>query len=288
MPSSDNTTIVFIIGAILLISLFYLFSGQPIHNEGSLQMPKTVRSNEHMRDLDSDMSDDSNISYNSEYSDNSNNSDNSDDSDDSDNSIIVDQVAAASGRPKVISDRLRNRACDDDSSDESLEIIRNRAMGLNGPYYRKKHGNKYKHNSYRALGADTDLRQINRHFKIDDVTKNYTDRFVPIDDDDGCEQHAPVHIKNIKGTEADKYNSNNFLPQEKEKDWFETIETVDVKNTHLINIYRPIGANTIGSTHKCAIYDIRGLDKAVCPKFVVSPFLQSSYEPDRSSKSLCA
>lgn len=280
MPSSDNdnTTIVFIIGAILLISLFYLFSGQPIHNEGSLQMPKTVRSNEHMHDLESDVSDDSNISYNSEHSDNSNNSD---DSDDSNDSIIVDQVAAISGR-------LRNKKCNDDSSDESLEIIRNRAMGLNGPYYRKTHGDKYKHNSYRALGADTDLRQINRQFKIDDVTKNYTDRFVPIDDDDGCEQHAPVHIKNIKGTEADKYNSNNFLPQEKEKDWFETIETVDVKNTHLINIYRPIGANTIGSTHKGAIYDIRGLDKAVCPKFVVSPFLQSSWEPDRSSKSLCA
>jgi hypothetical protein len=74
----------------------------------------------------------------------------------------------------------------------------------------------------------------------------------------------------------------------KEKDWFETIETVDVKNSHLINIYRPIGANTIGSTHKAAIYDIRGLDKAVCPKFVVSPWLQSSYEPDRSSKGICS
>jgi hypothetical protein len=29
------------------------------------------------------------------------------------------------------------------------------------------------------------------------------------------------------------------------------------------------------------------LDKAFCPKYVVSPWLQSSTEPDRSTKSLC-
>jgi hypothetical protein len=279
MPSSDNdnTSIVLILGAILLLSLFYLFSGgQQIHNEGTLQMKKNVNSNKQEYDSESDMSN------NSDYSNDSNESDNSDDSDDSDDSITMDQYTTYNN--------LRNRKNNDnDSSDSSLEIIRERAMGLNGPYYRRNNDNKYKHNSYRALGADKDLRKIDRQFKIDDVTKNYTDRFVPMDENEG--DQAPVNIKNIKGTEKDKYNSNFFLPQQpqqKEKDWFETIETVDVKNSHLINIYRPIGANTIGSSHKGAIYDLRGLDKAVCPKFVVSPFLQSSWEPDRSSKSLCS
>jgi len=180
----------------------------------------------------------------------------------------------------------QQEANEDDSADSSLEIIRERAMGMNGPYFRRKNGNRYKYDSYRALGAGTDLKQVDKQFRVNDVTKNYTDRFVPLDESEG--DQAPINIPNIKGTERDKYDSINFLPQQKEKDWFETIETVDVKNSHLINIYRPIGANTIGETHKYAIYDIRGLDKAVCPKFVVSPWLQSSAEPDRSYKSLCA
>jgi len=79
----------------------------------------------------------------------------------------------------------------------------------------------------------------------------------------------------------DKYDISKIIPQSKEKDWFETIETVDVKNSHLINIYRPIGVTTIGSGS--TMHDIRGLDKAVCPKFVVSPWLQSTAVPDRAN-----
>lgn len=270
MPS-DNTSFMIVLGSILLLSLFYLFSGQPIHNEGPLQIKnktesgsRSQRSQRRSKGADAE-------SDESEYSSRLNDQD-SDDSEsrDAESSSYVS----------------RDQADADDSADSSLEIIRERAMGMNGPYYRRKNGGRYKHDSYRALGAGQTSPQVDRQFKVPDVTKNYTDRFIPVDESDG--QNAPVNIPNIKGTEKDKYNVNSFLPQEKEKDWFETIETVDVKNSHLINIYRPIGANTIGSTHKAAIYDIRGLDKAVCPKFVVSPWLQSSYEPDRSSKSLCA
>lgn len=272
MPS-DNTSFMIVLGSILLLSLFYLFSGQPIHNEGPLQIKNRAeeesRSSKgsqkgprHRADAESEESE-----YSSRLNDQ-----------DSDNSESRDSESS-----NYVS---RDHADADDSADSSLEIIRERAMGMNGPYYRRKNGGKYKHDSYRSLGTGKTSPQVDKQFKVPDVTKNYTDRFVPVDESDG--QNAPVNIQNNKGTEKDKYNVNSFLPQEKEKDWFETIETVDVKNSHLINIYRPIGANTIGSSHKAAIYDLRGLDKAVCPKFVVSPWLQSSYEPDRSSKSLCA
>lgn len=257
--TDNHTSIIIILGSILLISLFYLFGSEPIHNEGSLQMKKQSKmsaneSNETHEDNNEDNeSEGDNVSVNSVNS--------------------VDSIS-------------QDQADADDAADSSLEIIRERAMGLDGPYFRRKNGGKYKHDSYRALGAGTDYRMVDRHFKVSDISKNYTDRFVPVDESDG--QSAPINIPNIKGTEKDKYNSNAYLPQEKEKDWFETIETVDIKDSRAINIYRPIGADTIGSTHKGAIYDIRGLDKAVCPKFVVSPWLQSSWEPDRSSKSLCA
>jgi len=109
-----------------------------------------------------------------------------------------------------------------------------------------------------------------------------------------------------------------YLPKEKESDWFETIETIDLRNHRplLINIIRQSpesgsdecknnnvpcdqqiqddvkqqshehSNNFVKSFHSGS-YDFRGIDKTVCPKFVVSPWLQSSAEPDKSTKSLC-
>jgi hypothetical protein len=276
MPS-DNTVVMILLGVVILLSLYYLFSGKPIHNDGSLQTKQSLNAKTY-NDNDN----------NSEMSSNSSN-DTSKSMSESESASRLHHNETEKSLRKENEKRnyvARNQADTDDSVDSSLEIIKERAMGLDGPYFRRKNGGRYKHDSYRALGAGTNLKEIDKQFKIPDVTKNYTDRFVPIDESGA--QNAPVDIPNNKGTEKEKYDSNSYLPQEKERDWFETIETVDVKNSHLINIYRPIGANTIGSTHKYAIYDIRGLDKAVCPKMVVSPWLQSSAEPDRSSKSLCA
>jgi len=253
MPeSSNNSTFVIVVGSILLLSLFYLFGNTPIHNDGELQTKQTVNNQE--IDIESDQS--------------------------SDNSSDVQSESDVGSDDSNVSASLAEM---DDAVDSSLEIIRERAMGMNGPYYRRKTGGKYKHDSYRA--TEKPLNNIDGQFKVSDVTKNYSNKFVPLEESEGG---APIKIENNKGTEKDKYDLDGYLPQEKEKDWFETIETVNVKNSHLINIYRPIGSNTIGSTHKSPFYDIRGSDGAICPKFVVSPWLQSSIEPDRSTKSLCS
>lgn len=187
------------------------------------------------------------------------------------------------------SDNDSDSHIDDDSdnssvySDDSMSTIDNRARGLNNNIA-NKNNDKYHNISYKA--QDRDLSSVDGEFyNVPDVTQNNTNRYTGIDESDM--NNANIDIKNNKGTENDKYDLNGFLPQEEEKDWFETIETVDVKNSHLINIYKPIGVNTIGSCQKNATYDLRGTDKAVCPKFVVSPWMQSSIEPDRSMKSLC-
>lgn len=249
--------------ALLLISLFYLFGNGPIHNDGALQTPHKHDHSSHVShshmNVDND-SDDSHSDYSSGSYDSSLSSHNSE----------------GSVNP--------NHAHHDDSVDSSVEKIALRSMGLNNLHHKRRSGGKYHHVSYRTKkdslrGVDTD------YYKVHDVTKNHTDKYSPVDEADPS--LAPITLGDRKDTEKDKYNINSFLPQEEEKDWFETIETVDVKNSHLINIYRPIGVNTIGSTQKNATYDIRGTDKAVCPKYVVSPWLQSSIEPDRSMKSLC-
>ena len=83
----------------------------------------------------------------------------------------------------------------------------------------------------------------------------------------------------------DLFNIEQYVPQEVNNDWFEVMpEPISVKNRHLINITKPIGVNTIGSSHKIANHDLRA--QPVAPKFVVSPWNNSSVEPDLSLKPL--
>jgi hypothetical protein len=256
--SSDNnsTTTTVIIAAVFLVFLFFVFSSPgPVKNEGSLvtadSAPRSNGKNGASADIESDVD--------STYT--------------ADDSSFVDfSVSMGMNRD------------DDDSVDSSVENIAERARGRNNLFFRRRDGAKYRRNSYRDLDSGS-LRDVEGQFGVQDVTKNYTDRFVPLDESDGM--GAPIDIGSRKNNDKDKYDVNGFLPQEEEKDWFETIEQVDVKNSNLINVYRPIGVNTIGSSQKAASYDIRGYDGAVAPKFVVGPWLQSSYEPDRSTKSLC-
>jgi len=87
---------------------------------------------------------------------------------------------------------------------------------------------------------------------------------------------------------VDKFNAEALLPKEKHKDWMDDpYASTSVKNTHLINIYRPIGVNTIQTTLKNASWDLRGASPN--PKYAVSPWQNSSYEPDTNlrNQSLC-
>lgn len=82
-----------------------------------------------------------------------------------------------------------------------------------------------------------------------------------------------------KLSDKDKFNPTSLLPQEKNGDWFDDPhESTSVTSPHLINIYRPIGITTNYSSLKNPSHDIRGT--IANPKQDVSPWLNSSYEPD--------
>lgn len=75
------------------------------------------------------------------------------------------------------------------------------------------------------------------------------------------------------------YDLKNVLPNDYNPDWFEVLdEPISVKNRHLIPVIKNTGVNTIGSSNKNSSYDLRGT--VPCPKTVVSPWMQSSIEPD--------
>jgi hypothetical protein len=114
------------------------------------------------------------------------------------------------------------------------------------------------------------------------------DRFLPVDETNNGfavfkSRGRATCGSNQNCDPEDLFDVDKYLPQEVNDDWFEVQpEPISVKNRHLINITKPIGINTIGSSLKNASYDIRA--QPACPKFVVSPWLQSSVEPDLNVK----
>jgi hypothetical protein len=110
--------------------------------------------------------------------------------------------------------------------------------------------------------------------------------FTRNDMDDKFARYVPGKPKKMK--DVDKFDVDKMLPHEKNKDWFDDpYESSTVKNSHLINVYRPIGVNTVSTTLKNPSHDIRGTPPN--PKTVISPFLNSSYEPDTNlrNQALC-
>jgi hypothetical protein len=85
-----------------------------------------------------------------------------------------------------------------------------------------------------------------------------------------------------------EYDSSQFLPKEVNDEWFETDFTqakYNLNDDKLINTNRYIiGVNTVGQSLKNPSYDIRGTIPN--PKYTVSPWMNSTYEPDTNIKPL--
>ena len=86
----------------------------------------------------------------------------------------------------------------------------------------------------------------------------------------------------------DLFDVDQMLPKEIEEDWFD-IEplqsTKKIRGTHLIHPKYHMGNNTVGSSLKNGTHDIRG--DIPNPKVYVSPWNNSTIEPDTNIKGLC-
>jgi len=97
-----------------------------------------------------------------------------------------------------------------------------------------------------------------------------------------------LDLVKMNHSEMKNYNSNDFLPKEVIKDSFEDVSQAkyNVDDNNLINTDRyVIGINTVGQSLKNGSHDIRGTIPN--PKFTVSPWNNSTYEPDYNIKPLC-
>jgi len=102
-------------------------------------------------------------------------------------------------------------------------------------------------------------------------------------------QEARPDVVDINKNNVKKYNAKDFLPKEINNQWFDTDFSqakFNINDDKLINTERyVVGINTVGQSLKNASYDIRGT--VPNPKFTVSPWNNSTYEPDMNLKSLC-
>ena len=83
-----------------------------------------------------------------------------------------------------------------------------------------------------------------------------------------------------------KFDAGTLLPKEVNDEWFETDfghAQVNVDDSNLIVTDRYItGVNTVGQSLKNPSWDLRAAP--ACPKMTVSPWLQSTIEPDFNLK----
>jgi len=126
--------------------------------------------------------------------------------------------------------------------------------------------------------------QPNDETGLDVIGSNLNDAFaLPIPNG------AQTDAIDFKKQNVDNYNARDFLPREVNDEWFETdfsLAKYQLNDDKLINTEKYIiGINTVGQSLKNASWDIRGTIPN--PKLVVSPWNNSTYEPDFNLKPLC-
>jgi hypothetical protein len=183
-----------------------------------------------------------------------------------------------------------NESVDLDSADNMLSSLPN-GLGPMSTSDREKLKRKmlsrnsakngeYKHVSFADGDRSSQSASLDKFFEGNhpqDIGQNAG--FTPSTDGD-AQYAAYVSGKgNKKLTDKEKFNASNLLPKEKSGEWFDDpYEATSVKASNLINIFRPIGVNTVQTTKKNPTLDIRGTIPN--PKYAVAPWMNSSIEPD--------
>ena len=174
----------------------------------------------------------------------------------------------------------------DDSDDDEMEVespddkLVKKMIGKN---HRLRGNGEYKKYSYEngSRGGESS-EDLDEFFKSNKQDVKSNDKFTGYDDQ---VEGLATYVPGKKDKKDDMFNAKELLPKEENEDWFETHHNVKVKNAHLINVYRPIGANTVSSSLRNASHDFRG--DIANPRMVVSPWLQSTIDADTNNRGLC-
>jgi len=168
---------------------------------------------------------------------------------------------------------------DDNSTQHSEEQLLNKMLSKNSA----KDG-EYKDISYATGKRFEKSSDLDKFFEQGDpLNSSENSNFMANEQNNSLAAYSGKPRKELSDDE--KFNASALLPKEERQDWFEDVTPQKIKNRHLINIYRPIGVNTVITSRKNGSLDLRG--NPVNPKTFVSPFLNSSIEPDVNARGIC-
>lgn len=95
------------------------------------------------------------------------------------------------------------------------------------------------------------------------------------------------YTKRTEDDIKDQFDVMKLLPNEYEDDWFEPLLTTKkIRGTHLLHPKVHMGVNTVGSSLRNGTHDLRG--DIPNPKINVSPWNNSTIEPDTNIKGICS
>ena len=86
-------------------------------------------------------------------------------------------------------------------------------------------------------------------------------------------------------TSEDMFNAGELLPQSSTNSYFDTYDNIKVGNSQLINVYRPIGTNTVMGSLRNPTWDLRG--EPANQKRNVGPWMNSTIQPNVYKTGVC-
>ena len=87
-------------------------------------------------------------------------------------------------------------------------------------------------------------------------------------------------------TSEDMFNAGELLPQRSTNSYFDTYDNIKVGNSQLINVYRPIGTNTVMGSLRNPTFDLRG--EPANQKRNVGPWMNSTIQPNVYKTGICS
>lgn len=242
---SDRSKLLILVVAVVIIIYFLTSNASPIHNEGKLTYNYSQENKQE--------------GYQSSLTE-------------TENSLPHDLES----RDSNISSETEESRVQKVSVDQEGRSLKQKMLSRDSAV-----GDEYKSSSYKDGNRSGKAQNLDKFFEDGNPFANANKGFDGLDETNG-KFAGYVPGKKQKMTEEDKFNVSSLLPDEDTKGYFDDVYTTSVKNRHLINIYRPVGVNTISTTLKNPSWDFRGTP--INPKYNVSPWNQSSWEPDTNIK----
>ena len=87
-------------------------------------------------------------------------------------------------------------------------------------------------------------------------------------------------------SEDEMFNAEELLPSTSTNSYFDTYDNIKVSNTQLINVYRPIGTNTVMGSLRNPTWDLRG--EPANQKRNVGPWNNSTIQPNVYKTGVCS